>query len=456
MPGGVKFNKAGFSQKDMDFVNLDDRSRDKILAAFGVPKSIVGIPDGSNRASSEEINRAYIEHTVRPKMIQIVDYLNTFYLPMFNDEKLFFDFDDPTPENRELLTTERVASLGGSPWQSVNEVREEDGLPPVDGGDAVYGNPLFLPIGEPSEQKAIKRIKRTNGFAPNINFVKEKERRNKMKNELVGKAMTILKDSIADALRNNSEEREEIMHKQFVIRMDRVEKALKIKIQKHNAREKREVLKNLRKAKKGIQKKKDVNKKKLFNKKKQILAMIDLATPLLAAGYLSEGKEALGLLGLDVAFDVVSDKLVKSIALMSRRYTSTTLNLLTRELNAGLKEGESFPKLEKRVSKVYDFSDKVRAKRVARTETFRTGNFATRDAWRKSGVVSSVKWFTAADERVDKKICAPLHGRIVGINDNFFDKGDEWQGVKLDYANVENPPIHPLCRCYIRPESIRT
>jgi hypothetical protein len=72
--------------------------------------------------------------------------------------------------------------------------------------------------------------------------------------------------------------------------------------------------------------------------------------------------------------------------------------------------------------------------------------------------VADVKWYTAEDEMVCE-FCGPMNGKTVAIDEGFFDKNETIEGsdgatMTTDYAAVENPPLHPNCRCYIRPENI--
>ncbi len=100
---------------------------------------------------------------------------------------------------------------------------------------------------------------------------------------------------------------------------------------------------------------------------------------------------------------------------------------------------------------VGDYSDSTRAEMVARTETFRTANYATVEAWKQSGVVTEKIWYTAEDESVCPD-CDALHGTVVGIDENFLDKGDTTEsGKTIDYSDIEGGSLHPNCRCYIRP-----
>lgn len=43
-----------------------------------------------------------------------------------------------------------------------------------------------------------------------------------------------------------------------------------------------------------------------------------------------------------------------------------------------------------------------------------------------------------ADERLDKKICLPLDGQEVGMDEPF---------VSAEVGELEAPPAHPGCRC---------
>ena len=123
-----------------------------------------------------------------------------------------------------------------------------------------------------------------------------------------------------------------------------------------------------------------------------------------------------------------------------------------------MKDGLSQSELADVVNGIYDYSDEVRAATVARTETFRVANYSTQEAWRQSGIVKSQKWYTAADELVCP-YCAPMQGKVISIDGNFFQKGDTVTGsdgstISMDYSDVGAPPLHANCRCYIRPEDI--
>lgn len=52
------------------------------------------------------------------------------------------------------------------------------------------------------------------------------------------------------------------------------------------------------------------------------------------------------------------------------------------------------------VDGVYSYADERRAGLIAKTESFRAANWANKEAWKASGVVKTVKWFSAKDASV--------------------------------------------------------
>lgn len=140
--GGFKVDKISTTAKEMDFANMHKIMRDDILAVFKVPKTVLGLTEDVNRANAEATTRAYMERVITPRMRKFVNTLNEFYLPMFpNTEDLFFDFEDPAPEDVEqkLSIYENGLKFG---WLSPNEVREMENLEPKDGGDDL------VPVGQ--------------------------------------------------------------------------------------------------------------------------------------------------------------------------------------------------------------------------------------------------------------------------------------------------------------------
>lgn len=441
LPKGVKFSPVGWNQKEMDFVEMQRMTRDKILSGFRVPKTILGLTEDVNRANAEASNYVFALRVVKPQMERIVGYLNEFLAPRYGDD-IFLSFVDPVPENKELEITEYEKALAGQAYASVNEIREKQGLPPIDGGDEVMTNFTFQPLGGPAEKSKLKMRIKNHGRRTANGKIKEA-------GKIIGKEAAML---VKDA----NEKEWEAAWKRFVVRVEPYRKALADRVKKFNSGQQERVIERLE------GKKREIDFENLFNKDEEVAILIDGVTPLLRDLFQKEGNEALQSIGINEAFEASRERvarvLKKAISLMAKSYNETTLDELEETLQEGLKDGESLPELAGRVREIYEFSAKARAEQVAKTESFRVANSATKEAWKQSGVVKTLRWYTALDERVCE-FCDPLNGKIIEISENWFDKGDSLAGkeggkMEIDYADVGSPPLHPDCRCYIRPEEI--
>lgn len=458
LPEGVKIASTGFSQKDMDFVELRRFSRDEILASFGVPAVVLGLGLGEtiNRASAETLEYVFLKHTIKPKLMRFVTFLNEFFVPLFGED-LVLEFDDPVPENVELMLKEHTAALGSQPYKSINEVRREEGLPPIDGGDNVMGSSIQVPIGTvPQEKRAPKHG--AKGAKPPKRTTKA-DKINQASSEIAERLAKALVKQRDDITKMDWAPQWDAFVKRVVPHEDALQKVMETYAIQMGKRADAELSKQMGgKAARTRHKKLDVTK--LLDVETEVASIIELIGPVLAEILVEEGTSAAQLIG--EAFDANEERmrkaLDKSMEFMAAKYTEETIALLKERLAAGIEEGAPLNELKDGVAEVSEFSQTVRAERVAKTEAFRVANFATREAWKQSKVVTEVKWYTAEDERVCE-FCGPMDGKVVSISEGFFAKGDTITGAEggertLNYADIENPPLHPNCRCYIRPETI--
>jgi capsid portal protein len=81
----------------MDFAVLGDKNRDRILTAFRVPKTLLGIDLDVNRASADAMINVFQRNTIWPKLRSIQEKLNNELIPLFGTAQgLELSFDDPT------------------------------------------------------------------------------------------------------------------------------------------------------------------------------------------------------------------------------------------------------------------------------------------------------------------------------------------------------------------------
>lgn len=477
LPKGVKWSPAGSNPKDMDFKNLSENMRDRILAMFGVSRTILGTAESdTNRATAETADYVFSKRVVKPHMTLICSFLNERLVPRYGDD-LYITFIDPVPEDKAFRTTEMQAAVGSQPVLTPNEARDEFmGLGPVDGGDKLYGSTSFKPVGEPAdpngdvdpdaapktESPAKMTIKAANGERVAFRVARTKlQKRAAMRKEMAESLKDRIRKAVEEAAKHTSfstKEKDEEIWKAISERTSKAEGQIREIIVKLNGEQRKEVLENLPKVAK------DIDPTKLFNLDNWISITTDALTPVLEGLFEGEGKAAAAEVGKP-ELNPLSDTLAKealheSIAKMSGSYESTVLAQLEKTINDGLAEGLPLPDISKAVGEVYDAADAYGAERIAKTEAFRTSNMALKAAWQQSGVVKTVKWYTSSSDPCP--FCKELDGKVISVDQNFFNQGDSMtvgegddaQTMSLDYGDVSSPPIHPNCMCLLRPEDV--
>jgi len=179
LENGIKYQQTGINQKEMDFFKQKNLTRDEILGIYRVPKAILGITEGVNVGNAEATHKIFLSQVIKKKMQRIIDTLNEFFVPAFGDN-LILDFDDPTPENREAKVSE--FERGHNKWLTINEIRNEEGLPPVSGGDIIYQPISLFPVGSVQEEEQMRMIKLKGGKPIDV---RDKQRKAKLKAKLL-------------------------------------------------------------------------------------------------------------------------------------------------------------------------------------------------------------------------------------------------------------------------------
>jgi hypothetical protein len=98
----------------------------------------------------------------------------------------------------------------------------------------------------------------------------------------------------------------------------------------------------------------------------------------------------------------------------------------------------------------------ARSETIARTESARAYVEGERKAWDDSGVVEGKQWLLAPDAcDFCKEVAKQFETKNVKLNEPFFKKGQTitvgGASMKLDYSDVQGPPLHPNDRCDIVP-----
>lgn len=114
---GQKWVDRTYTNRDMQFVELNGVGREIIREAFAFPKSMLGAVEDVNRANAEAGEVVFGRWLIVPRLARKRDHLNNELLPMYfrpgETVDLEFDFVPPVPEDRaadnEALTAQAAA-----------------------------------------------------------------------------------------------------------------------------------------------------------------------------------------------------------------------------------------------------------------------------------------------------------------------------------------------------------
>lgn len=424
--GTIDYKDIGFTQKDMDFKELKNMTRDEILAVFQVPLSILNPNESINRATAQVSKDVFIEQTIFPLMKRFTMTLNEFLLPLYGDDTLIFDFVNTVPENAEDKINKYNSGLTQG-WLTVDEVRQMEGL----------GT-----LGTSAKSKKYHE--------PRVPYIR----------------------------RTDDEQLEKELKKQI---SDKLGKTITKKIKKKRQNDKFEQI--------GLQfwKRKQAtisgNKKKLQNK---LRTTFNRQEAIVTSSYKDNGSIGLNVFTESeklrtqvspVMSDLVKQEYIASMKLMGNEnfltdaqfqdyinsagtkyitaINKTTIKELERQITLGQQQNLPDDEILRNLRIVFESALFERAKTITDTELNRMSNWASQKAYEDSGVVDFKIWYTALDERVCP-YCMPLHGKKIPTGENFFDLGDEFLGdaktpLNLDFIDVPAPPLHTSCRCTLLP-----
>lgn len=445
LDGEVEIKPLSTSAKDMDFTKLDSGMTEKILAAFGVPKSILGM-QGMNRAEAEAQIYTFLSETIEPKVRQMVETLNEFLVPEFGDN-LYLDFEDPTPENREAIVKEYESALRSN-WLLINEVRDKEGLLPIKGGWDFYLPLTMMPAG--GSEGGVKYMKIKGITASSYKkHKKEKEQEALRERVLTGKRSLKLKMKLKSELVKYFQDKKNKKRKKLKALSAEQKRAW---WKQHNAILKsdiqlflvftRKLLRNQEgRIKEALESEffgKSITKKvpDLVNWDIENRIFFEMSMPVFTDITNRRGKRAAELIGskFELTGDVV-EAINKKAMTFSEQVNETTKKKLRKQLGEGIANGEGVPELTDRVSGVFKKRVKSEAERIARTEVSYASNEAELEAYKQSEVIEKKEWLAEPDAC---DVCASLDGETVKLGEGFS-------------GGFNTPPAHPQCRCTILP-----
>ncbi|MFW6173449.1 MAG: phage portal protein, partial [Elusimicrobiota bacterium] len=148
--GDINYTQTGLTPKELDFLEAKKMTLNDIVIMTGVPKSILGSVDDIKYSNARESERIFVIHTIKPLIDNLKNVLNSYLLP----EDIRVNYVDPTPKDAE--ETRKTIQLGYDVGAlTVNEMREELGYEPIEGGDTLYMPFNRIPTDQVKETKSM-------------------------------------------------------------------------------------------------------------------------------------------------------------------------------------------------------------------------------------------------------------------------------------------------------------
>ena len=155
--GGMDVKNIGSNPKDAQYIEMRKLNREEILAAMGVPPSIVGLLEYANYSNMEVQQRKFWDDTVIPIAQIITDKLTLSLAPHFGEDLSFaFDFSGikalQEDEERKSRVANTLISCGvKTPNEVIREMYKGEEYPE---GELHYISMSLVPIGGAPEEPA--------------------------------------------------------------------------------------------------------------------------------------------------------------------------------------------------------------------------------------------------------------------------------------------------------------
>jgi len=134
----VKFTPFALKPQEMGIIEQQTWFSKLVWSCFGVTPSELGYTEGSNRATEMVQSKVFKRKAIRP-LLRVLEYhINTQIIPEFGYDDVEFKFND-YDVNEDLEKHKLYEIQLRNSIKTINEVREEIGMHPVEGGDKIAG-----------------------------------------------------------------------------------------------------------------------------------------------------------------------------------------------------------------------------------------------------------------------------------------------------------------------------
>lgn len=448
MENGLDFANPQIAAKDLPFLELDARRQRRILGALGVPPIRVGSED-AKYDNAEQQNGVFWGKMVR-KTSRIGGMLTKKLHELGENNRLSVILD--TSGVKELqsdyakqATTAKSWFDMGVPVNTLVKVFGPQGLEEVEGGDVGLVPSSLIPLMDAVDPPEPPEAEGTPDDAPPP-MPPTHGPESDMPEEDAPDAGKGAKSLVADKAMDDAH------WKRFIATSEPGFRRLRAEMRRFFKAQKAEVLARLRELERAgvFTQKKDARVDLIvINVPEESKKLQKKTSPILKAIYQKLGKQAVEDVGASISFNVSSTAAAEFLSDHVAKFTfdvnKTTRDRVTKILVEKFETGSTQAEITSAIQAEFEFAERYRAARIARTESGIAGNSGFHDGMIQAGVERK-RWISSRDAKV-RHSHEVADGQEVGINDP-FDVG----GSLLDHPGDPNGPADEIinCRCAIR------
>ena len=454
LTGDVSLTPLNFPPKD---ITGREDIVEEIAAVFGVPVSLLKAND-PNLASASVGYASWKSNTVLPLARMIEQKLNEALLPLFGiEDDACLAFDDPVPEDRAFQLQESTALVAAG-IRTINEDRALRGEEPIEGGDLVRigGQSLEKLDADPAgfEVPGFRLTAGSQRPGPSAIAATVPARTPSAIAALPGPkekrlSEVMWKADAEDDVREDEPDAPHIELARLLADMFDDELAAVQAILRGGS--------TVRSATPLRWKVSGRDLQQIERRLQDFIAIVpEEIVPVMERMLEASGRAAISGLGVEVGFDVTNPEVVRWLRTYAIRLAGeiqqSTVDAINRVVRRGITEGATNDAIADSISDSGVF-DRSRALTIARSETARAYTHGTEEGWRQSGVVAGKKWLLAPNAcQFCKAAAAQYSVGAVPLGRPFYTQGQTLTGtdggkLRLDYDDVDGPPLHPNCRC---------
>jgi len=136
MPFGFKYQRISISPDEAQFIQTRSFQAEEICRIFNVPTALVQLPSQTTYNNVEQQNLMFARHTIVPWTQRIEQEIDRKLIPSFDRDVIFSKFKlSDLQRGDSAARANYFTQMLQNGVLSINEVRQEEQLNPIEGGD---------------------------------------------------------------------------------------------------------------------------------------------------------------------------------------------------------------------------------------------------------------------------------------------------------------------------------